>query len=817
MLCKSRPWTGAAYQASSTPTALAQLVLSCLELMDPTSYRHDEVGLVALNSYPWFQNINEFGLTSTVQQQLAALGMPPLALEDGPGGIIAHAVPSPTQLPNDLALGATFDTSLAGAYGDTLGAQAHDMGYDAVQAPDLNLLRIPTWGRAFESFGESPVLAGEMAAAEAVAIESQHVIPILKHFGPYSQDTDRRGLNQIVSDKALWELYLRPFTFALNAVTPQLHAGGHAVGIMCSYGNLNGLKACRSPLVSDELNDVGVNALVRSDLDVQVNPSALVLNGVDLIKPMDTGELVRALRQPAVDSALTQSVLEIFETEFADGLVNGSDTAAVGHRLTAADVSAGSATAEAIEERAAVLLKDDGVLPLTRSDQGIAVVTDGTLDGTCLNLAGSLTRALQIQARCVNVSRESLPHTRLFPSLPGSYRTVTRTERYAAGATGAYVVQVTTLGNTEMWMDGTQILDTQGLAENEVQRTAAVSLTAGTPVTFQLSYRGKPPKVVITRYTQEVQAAASAARGAAAAIYLGYDLAQEGMDRDTIDLPNAQDAIIEAMASQAPTVAMLGTSGPVAMPWLSQVAAVLEVWSPMGAVQPDRTLDHFVPAFTNLLDGNADPSGRLPVTFPVSTAESPAGVPAFWPGIGTNVNLDLAPYDGVGIGMAWYRRAGWPVLFPFGYGLSYTTYAITSAQLQSNAGGIALEVAVKDTGSMGGSEPIQVYADFPSSTGEPPQQLVGFGIANFSRAQASGSAIVHLTIPISPDAYTVNEDVGNDVGRMRAVSGTYCLEVGTYDGDPRALSTGQIQLSNGAGNVLTGANQSLSPGSCPGA
>lgn len=218
--CAGNPWTQASFQATSTPAALGVLVLACLKREYPASYRHDEVGIVALIHDHRFQNINEFGLTSTVQRQLARLGMPPITFEDGPGGLLVDSDPKPTLLPNELALGATFDPTVATEYGWVLGVQAHLMGYDGVQAPDLNLLRVPSWGRAMESFGESPVLAGELGSAEAVAIESQHEIPVLKHFGPYSQETDRHDLDQLVSERAYQEVYIRPFDMTLHALLP---------------------------------------------------------------------------------------------------------------------------------------------------------------------------------------------------------------------------------------------------------------------------------------------------------------------------------------------------------------------------------------------------------------------------------------------------------------------------------------------------------------------------------------------------------------------------------------------------------------------
>ncbi len=787
--CRARPWLSESYQARSTPTALADLVLSCMRALFPATYRHDEVGLVALNSYPWFQNVNEFGLTSTVQQQLAALGMPPITLQDGPGGIITRASPSPTLLPNDLALGATFNTSLASLYGTVLGSQAHAMGYDGVQAPALNLLRVPTWGRAAESFGESPVLTGEMGAAEAVAIAAQHEIPVLKHFGPYSQDTNRRYLNQLVSDKAFQEVYTRPFTLALRALMPQLARPDHAVGVMCSYGNVNGLKACRSPLLADELAYVGVDALVRSDLDVEVNPSALVLNGVDLIKPMNSQELVQSLRNPAIDQALDQSVLQIFETEFADGLVGGP-TAAHARNLPASLSRAGLGDAWQIEEHAAVLLKDaGGVLPLAGKDRRIAIVTDGTMPNTCNSLAGELARALSVGATCIVDTRVSLPHVRLFPLLYGSHTWVTRTTTYHVATTGPYELGVTTYGNTQVRVGGRLLLSTLGLAEYQVQRSALVNLKAGAH-TISVTYRGSVPQIVLTSLAPEVRSAVAGVHGASLAIVLAYDLPREGMDRDSLQLPNGQDAVINAVAAKVPTVVLLGTDGAVSMPWLGAVKGVMLVWNPNWLAGLDRVFVRYVPAWVSLLDGQVDPSGRLPVTFPASIAQSPAGVPAFWPGTGTTVNLDAAPNQGVGIGMPWYRAAGWPVLFPFGYGLSYTTYALQGGTLQSSSSGLTMTVNVADTGQDGGEVPIEVYANWPNTAGEPRQQLVGFAVAYFTKSQAAAGTVDQVTVPLSPDALTV--DVA---GRMQPVAGSYCLEAAQYAGDPHAWSTGSVTLT----------------------
>jgi beta-glucosidase len=793
--------------------ALAALVLTCLEKLHPTTYRHDELGIVALNAYPWFQNVNEFGLTSTVQHDLARLGMPPITLQDGPGGIITRTSPSPTAMTNELALGATFDTSMASLYGAALGAQAGAMGYDGLQAPNLNLTRVPSWGRASESFGESPVLAGEMGAAEAVAIEGQHLIPVLKHFGPYSQETNRKFLNQKITTRALEEVYVRPFAIALRALLPQLHAGSHAVAIMCSYGNVNATKACRSPVLNQVLSSLGVNALVRSDLDVKVNPSALLLNGVDLIKPMNTFELTKALSQAGVQVALDQAVVEVFRTEFADGLVNGIVTAAKGHPLSQALSNAGKQSALTIMQRAAVLLRNTGVLPLSRSTGRVAVIADNNMPNTCALLSASLAQALGAGASCTDDGHASLPSQVLYSGLPIVHKARSRLRYFTAHQSGPYVLTVATMGNTKLTMAGRTIFSTQGLAEFQVQRTALVRLDAGTGYNFVVTWLGAPPTVVITRELPAIRAAVAGTKGAKVAIVVAYDLAREGMDRSTLALPGAQDAIISAVAARVPTIVLLATDGPVTMPWLDQVQGVMEVWNPTGGTQLDRIATKYVPAWVRLLDGDANPSGRLPETFPASAAQSPMGVPGFWPGIGSNVNLNQAPYAGVGIGMPWYRAAGWPVLFPFGYGLSYTTYKLNGGSLTSSGSGLQMTVNVRDTGGVAGIEPIQVYANLPAVLGEPRHQLVGFGTVAFTRADARNGTVLHAMIPVSPDALSVWSN-----NAMRILKGSYCLQASTYDGDPHSWTTGSVMLAPGAAgmSVTMARTSSLAAGTCPG-
>jgi beta-glucosidase len=807
--CAGNPWTQAAFRATSTPAALGVLVLSCLKLEFPASYRHDEVGIVALVHDQRFQNINEFGVDSTVQRQLARLGMPPITFEDGPGGLLVDTRPQPTQLPNELALGATFDPSVATEYGSVLGLEAHLMGYDGVQAPDLNLLRVPSWGRAMESFGESPVLAGELGAAESIAIESQHEIPLLKHFGPYSQETDRHDLDQLISERAYQDVYIRPFDMVLRALLPQLDAGDHAVGIMCSYGNVGATRACRSPELSRVLGSIGVNALIRSDLDVWVEPSALLRSGVDLIKPMASKELDRALGIRAVDISLDQAVEQVFRTEFEDGLVTGWLTNATFHTLTASTAQADAGVADQIEQRAAVLLKNDGLLPLRRGGGPIAVLADPRIRVTCNALATTLANDLATQSTCTD-PRLPLPFLPLFEHLPYAQTSRAANATFTPSITAPYVVELTTHNDTVLTMNHRVLVATYGNSEFGVQRTALVRLTRGAHYAFHVTWRGISPSMALVEEQPMIDAAVNAVRGARVAVVVAYDLTREGMDRSSLALPNAQDALIDAVAARVPTIVVLATDGAVTMPWLNQVHGVLEVWSPTGEVYTDPALTKFVSAYANLLDGTVNPSGRLPETFPVSSGQSPMAIRSFWPGIDHRVNLGLAPNGGIGIGYDWYRKAHWPILFPFGYGLSYTSYQLGGGTVTSSPSGLQASVLVRDTGGLPGTEVVQLYADWPGALDQP-TQLVGSATVAFSAHDVETKAVLRATVPITASALSMYQG-----SAMTVVKGDYCLEAATYDGDPHAWSTGTVALESGAGGTVAGPPATaLTQGPCP--
>jgi beta-glucosidase len=255
-----------------------------------------------------------------------------------------------------------------------------------------------------------------------------------------------------------------------------------------------------------------------------------------------------------------------------------------------------------------------------------------------------------------------------------------------------------------------------------------------------------------------------AARRARVAIVFVNDVSSEGMDRPSLALPGDQDRLITAVAAANPrTVVVLHTAGPVLMPWLAKVAGVIEAWYPG---QQSGT------AIAATLFGQSDPSGHLPVTFPSTASQGPATQPAEYPG--TN---NLAQYsEGIFVGYRYYDRFRQTPLFPFGYGLSYTSFSLSHLQVTARQGGAyRATVRLRNTGRRVGAEVVQAYLQFPAAAGEPPRQLKAFAKVLLA---PGGSRTVRLDLPRSSFEY-----FNAQRGAWTLAPGRYRLYVGTSSRD----------------------------------
>ena len=297
--------------------------------------------------------------------------------------------------------------------------------------------------------------------------------------------------------------------------------------------------------------------------------------------------------------------------------------------------------------------------------------------------------------------------------------------------TGDYRFSLAVSGTARLFIAGRQIAapDTEFITgapqypgANPVTYQANVELTAGHRVPIRVEYSTgvsiagaelhlgwEPPD------PQLIGRAVAAARRASVAVVFANDVSSEGMDRPSLELPADQDRLIAAVAAANPrTIVVLHTGGPVLMPWRGKVAAIVEAWYP--GQQSGQ-------AIAKTLFGDVDPSGRLPVTFPASARQGPTAAPAAFPGVANVVRYD----EGIFVGYRFYRRFGQRPLFPFGFGLSYTTFALGQAKARAlGADRFSVSVPVRNTGHRPGAQVVELYVGDPPSTGEPAEQLKGF-------------------------------------------------------------------------------------------
>lgn len=328
--------------------------------------------------------------------------------------------------------------------------------------------------------------------------------------------------------------------------------------------------------------------------------------------------------------------------------------------------------------------------------------------------------------------------------------------------TGIYSLSLSGSGTTTVTLDGNVVI-----ADSERQGTWSQPVTLRAGQSYALSMLWTPlgglTDVPVSIHLgmafdgDAIAHAVAAARAARVAVVFASDYSSEAFDLPSMSLPGDQNALIAAVAAANPrTVVVLNTGGPVAMPWLGTVAAVVEAWYPG---EEDGA------AIAAVLYGKIDPSGHLPITFPVSETESAIHSASQWPGDG----LVSTYSEGLDIGYRYDNATGVRPLFPFGYGLSYTTFAFGGLRATTLAGGaVQLSFTVTDTGGRSGTEVAQAYLTYPAAASEPPGELVAFTPVALA---AGATRRVTLTVPAS--ALQVFLASG-----WTTVAGTYTLAVG---------------------------------------
>jgi beta-glucosidase len=667
------------------------------------------------------------------------LGIPPLRLSDGPAGVrVNHPA---TALPAPVALASSWDAALARDYGKAMARDGRALRQDVQLAPMTNIIRVPQGGRNFETYSEDPLLSANLAAAQVKGIQSQGLIATVKHFAANNQENNRMGVDVKVDEQSLREVELPAFQAAVDA---------GAGSVMCSYNGVNGQTGCGNQAL---LNDIlktrwGFQGWVMSDWGATHADSDL-LAGLDQnmftagLQPslpfgdvMKLGILAGTIPERALDTAVMRIVgqMERF------GLLDGAAT-----RRPSFDAAAGATVAQKVAEAGSVLLKNTaGALPLGSADTSIAVIGatakrpkvtgNGSSGVTPVSAASPLdeirdragSRADVRYAAGLDTAGTRLPlaDTSILDAdgdLPlAADGLALKLTSISVPAAGDYILTVDAPGSHgELSIDGKKVVDsTYGRLSADVHLSAGnhvVTILAtalqGVPTTARFTW--VVPKIVAAQRTEAV----ALARAVRTPVVFAYDDLAEGADRTTLSLPFGQDRLISAVAKANPrTVVVLNTGSSITMPWLTDVKAVLDTYYPG---------QNGAQATARLLFGDVNPSGKLTQTFPADIGTTPvAGDPERYPGVGNVVTYK----EGLDVGYKWYDRTGSTPLFPFGHGLSYTSFRYDDLCVRTTSKQLAATFRLTNTGRRTGSEVAQVYLG-PSPDVKQPQvvrKLAGY-------------------------------------------------------------------------------------------
>jgi beta-glucosidase len=610
------------------------------------------------------------------------LGIPAIQMSDAAYGVRQSGENGrySTALPADLAAAASWDLDAAYEYGALIGRELRAQGYNMSLGGGVNLTREPRDGRTFEYLGEDPILAGRMVGSLIRGTQAQHVIGDIKHYAVNDQESGRNAVNANIDKRSMRESDLLAFEIGVRE--------GNPAAVMCAYNRVNGDYACENKyLLTDVLKkDWNFKGFVVSDWQATHSTVKASAAGLDQEEPGEIffgGAMKDAVQSGRVPIAeVDDHVRRILRSMFACGVIDDPPLKSV------VDVVGGFEVARNIAEHSIVLLRNEQAqLPLDASRiHSIAVIG---------------------------------PHSDV------------------GMISGAGSAQVDPPGG------------------NAIMPPGKGQTKWGTPVWFPTSplkaIRAKAPgaKIQFDPGTDHSSAAALA-KTADVAIVFAYQWEIEGADLDNLSLPEHQDDLIAAVAAANPhTIVVLETGSPVTMPWASQVSGILEAWyaGTQGAE-----------AVANVIFGEVNPSAKLPITFPRSEADLPHrtvvhppresttnGEPDAWKKIAAGLPAFQSTYDEqLKVGYKWYDAEKKDVLFPFGYGLSYSTYSYSNLRVitsETPSGKVRLNFTVTNTSNRTGVEIAEVYAALPAAAAEPPKRLVGWSKIKLNPAESKEVAV----------------------------------------------------------------------------
>ena len=663
------------------------------------------------------------------------LGIPELWYSDGPHGVRAEinwndwgyagwTSDSCTAFPALTCLAATWNTELSARYGKALGEEAVYRGKDVQLGPGVNIYRTPLNGRNFEYMGEDPYLAGEMCVPYIQELQKNGVAACVKHYALNNQELWRGHIDVELSDRALYEIYLPAFKAAVER--------GGAWSVMGAYNKVRGTHAAHNKLLNNEIlkGEWGFDGCVVTDWGAAHDTYEAAMYGLDL----EMGSYTNGLTS---------------ESEF------GYDDYYLGKAYLKM-IKDGKIPMEVVDDKAARVLRLIFRTSMNRSKP---------FGSLCTEAHYQAAYDVAVEGTVLLKNGNGKKQKGLLPVRPGAYRRIL--------VVGDNATRNLMLGGGSSELKVKDFISPlEGLRKEFGEVEYAQGYAAGRSMYGQVDV--VPQELTDSLRLDAVEKAADADL----VIYIGglnknHLQDCEAGDRISYNLPFGQDELIRSLLEVNKNMVVVLLSGnAVAMPWLDDVPSVVQTWY-LGTITGK--------ALADVLSGDANPSGKLPFTYPVKLEDCPAH------------HFDALCYPGdsirevykedILVGYRWYDTKGVKPLFPFGYGLSYTSFEYGKARLSSDkmsaSGRIELSCTVKNTGSAAGKETVQLYVgDEKCSVLRPVKELKAFRKIRLEPGEEKT-----VTFAVTPDMLKFFDDKKHE---WSAEPGKFKLYVGASSADIRS-------------------------------
>jgi beta-glucosidase len=737
------------------------------------------------------------GVDGFYTQAIPSIGLKRLKMSDGPVGVRTFG-PAPAYTAG-VALAASWDPDLAERVGVSLGEDARARGVNFLLAPGINIYRSPLNGRNMEYFGEDPYLAGRIAVGYINGVQSEGVSATVKHFAANNSEYDRHRIDSIIDERTLHELYLPAF----EAAVTEAHVGA----VMDSYNLVNGEHSTQNRHLNVDIlrNEWGFQGVLMSDWTATYDGIAAANNGLDLEMPFAKLMTPETLKAGLANGKLTMSVIDekcrhILRTSMQFGWLDRDQTlSSIPLNNPAAEKVALGESLESI-----TLLKNGGgLLPLDPRlvktlavigpESAVAVVGGGGSSQTTpfkadsfvaalMSVAGELIKVMyapglpslatifgrtSFRNLTVEVAGKGEP-----PRTENTDRALSRINTYSgAGGGGPRGTGLTTYhykgeylptvqgeyvliasapeqDTYRILLDGKELLAQQKDSNRMAARNVSVALTENKPVSIEVLYdtNATTPHLGVGFVASADMFPADSQKivheADAVLVTVGFDASteSEGFDR-TYEMPWPQNELIQRVASlNSKTIVSITAGGAVETePWIAKVPALLHNWYPG---QEGST------ALAQILLGDQSPEGHLPFSWERTLDQNPTSAHYVEePGDGRAVHYS----EGMFLGYRFYTSRNEKPLFPFGFGMSYTSFAFSNLSVKKNSGyDVEVSFDMKNTGLRAGADVAQVYVGDPSAKVKRPLME----LKQFSKVRLNPGEKRHISLILNKRAFS---------------------------------------------------------------